>query len=84
MANEGRGFKVPAGSPGVPAVEISDDAREQSMFIVAAIMAGATPEQIMVFQAKGWSEDVTDLLARPCEPEEISAHVDLLAAALAA
>lgn len=79
--DETRGFKVAADAPLIAPCDVSEATRATMVKILAAIIAGATPEEIVVYQADGWPEVVTEMLDRSEEIGELSAHVDLLVAA---
>lgn len=82
--DETRGFKVAGDAPVIAPVELPDGARDEMVKILAAMISGATPEEIAGYQRDGWPDVVTELLERDGETEELGAHIDLLVAALSA
>lgn len=57
---------------------LDDETRTELVRMLAAIVAGGTPEEIQSYREHGWPPVVVDLLGRDGEVEELSAHVDLL------
>lgn len=82
--DETHGFMVPPGAPVLLTVDIPDVAREQMVRILAAVVTGGSPEEIAGYLSDGWPPVVVETLDRLGEQEELSAHVDLLVAALRA
>lgn len=76
------GGEVTPDAPLAPSTAISDETRAELVRMLAAIVAGGTPEEIQSYQVDGWPPVVIDLLGRDGELEELSAHVDLLINAL--
>ncbi len=62
----------------VPPVPVGDATQERLMLVLAAIVRGATPEQITGFLADGFPASVEGLLSEPFVAEEFAAFVDLL------
>lgn len=63
---------------------LDDATRTELVRMLAAIVAGGTPEEIRSYREHGWPPVVLELLGRDGELEELSAHVDLLINALTA
>lgn len=72
------GFEERDGALPTPPVEIAEETRARLSQVVAAIVTGATPEEIVSYLEDGFPAEVDQLLARPLEAEEMGAHVDLL------
>ncbi len=62
----------------VPPVPVGDAVQERLMLVLAAIVSGGTPEEIMGYLADGFPPTVQGLLSEPFAAEEFAAFVDLL------
>lgn len=80
MADEDdlHGFEAPERTLEVPPVPVSDQVRDAMVNVLAAVVCGATPEEVSEYLQTGFPDRVTDLLAREHELDEMRAHVDLL------
>lgn len=73
-----RGFKVADDAPVIPVADVAPETRQQLVRMLAAVVAGGTPEEVATYLRYGWPEVVTETLDRVGETDELSAHVDLL------
>jgi len=76
------GFKVAPDAPAIAVADLSAAVRVEAVRVMAAVVARATPEDIVGYRQSGWPEVVEEMLARPGVSEELSAYVDVLAAVL--
>lgn len=73
------GFEEREGALPTPPVQIAETTRDRLVRVVAAIVTGATPEEVADYlQADVFPPEVLALIDRPHEAEEMGAHVDLL------
>lgn len=61
-----------------PPIPVQDETRGRMIEVLAAVVTGATPQEITGYLDDGFPGEVVEMLDRPLEREEMSAHVDLL------
>jgi hypothetical protein len=61
-----------------PPVQVDEATRTRLGEVLAAIALGCTPEEVSGFLEDGFPAEVSDLLERPLEADEMGAHVDVL------
>lgn len=73
------GFEAEDRDLPTPPVGVEDVTRLRLMLTVAAIIGGATPEEVAGYhEGEEFPASVYEALDRPGERDELSAHVDLL------
>jgi hypothetical protein len=72
------GFEVDDRPILAPPVPVDDVTKERLATALSAIIAGATPEDLVDYLEQGFPASVTDALERPGERDEMYAHLDLL------
>jgi hypothetical protein len=76
------GFEPPEAEVQTPPVRVEEVTRDTLIRIVASLIVGATPEEIVGYLDDEFPPDVADMIARPLELDELNAHVDILLGAL--
>lgn len=61
-----------------PQIPVHESTRDRLVRVAAAMVAGATPEEITGMLDEGFPPEVDEALERPGELAEMRAHVDLL------
>lgn len=65
----------------VPPVHVEDATRDRLVKVIAAVVLGATPEEVAASLESGeWAGEVLDALHRRLDREEFEAHVDVMLA----
>lgn len=72
------GFEAPEQEIPTPPIDVADGTRERMVYVLTAMLQGATPEDVAVYLADGFPPAVAEALERPGEVDEMGAHVDLL------